>query len=241
MVSEFASRAYEIVPGEKIHRAFRGQRLPAPPAWVREQVVQSDTLKYQSWAKELPPGWPSSEARETCVEYIRDWPRNLAYGRNLVLASRLGSYRKAACAAATMNEILFRYSHQQHLTTLFFPLQLSAERLLRQRQSGDALYGEFYRQATHAKLLVLDGLLDVAAYPELRPVVASIVQSRIYDRLPMILTVNADISQDDWRACRPVLNVQLRELLFENAHFFVSLAAETEAGFDAPSVALECA
>lgn len=207
------SREYQFVDGADLSTRLAGQTVPIPPQWVIDRSPVPPRLKKISWHKDLR-GWPEPRFREGCVDYVKAWPENFHRGENLVIASRIASMKKSYAAAATLHEIIRNYAPVQDFNSVWLSIQRDLPWMLRARATDKLTFESLWQKLNTAKLVVLDDILRIQEMRENRWFLESVFSRRVYDSLPTIVTLAADVSED-WKEITPIVGKSMASLLHE--------------------------
>lgn len=211
------SNDYQLVDGARIATQFVGETLPAPPNWVIERSPAPRMFQHITWHSALE-GFPEPRFRDTCLEYVRGWPDNFVQGENLVIASPYSAMGKSWAAAATLHEIIRNYATVQDLSTVWISTQRDLPWMLKARSLDKLTFEGLWKKLNVAKLVVLDDILRIQDFPDVRWFLESVFSRRVYDNLPTIVTLTANL-KEDWKAVTPILGQSMTSMLYETTNF----------------------
>jgi hypothetical protein len=212
---------YEHIEGERVHPSMRGKVVPVPPRWVRLQRGGSSRYQFACLARDLE-GWYPEHVREVLVDYIKNWSYVREVGTDLVIAGRVARRKQTWAAEAVINEMIMRYSTISDFSAEWLNVR-KAIPWINDARKGRGEYTAIRNRTLNTKLLLVDGIMDVAEHPDGKWLINWIYEHRYDERLPTITTVGADLKTDDGRDHMiEVLGEELTDRILYNAGDYVA-------------------
>jgi DNA replication protein DnaC len=210
---------HETMQGGLIREVWEGREVPIPPKWVRDRNQLPKRYRFAVLAPETA-GEYDPTVLEVAMRYAVAWPQVKAKGLWAIFTGDSGR-GKTHAAAAIANEAQRLHGGTEGVSVEWLPVTCRLQELFDHRhfRRGEE-YGALRRRLLGCDLLIVDDLLYAGQSAPVKEFLFGPYDDRYQKQKPIVTTMNADLTPEDWSAVDNVFNAAFRRRLQETAKGF---------------------
>lgn len=210
---------YETMQGGLIRDKWEGREVSIPPKWVRDRNKLPKRYRYAVLAPATAAAYDPT-LLEAAMRYAVGWPQVRAGGLWAIFTGSSGR-GKTHAAAAIANDAHRIHGTVGGLTVEWLPVTWRLQELFDHRHFHRGKeYGALRRRVMGCDLLIVDDLLYAGQSAPVKEFLFGLYDYRYQEKKPIITTMNADLTPEDWSAVDNVFNAAFRRRLQETAKGF---------------------